>query len=258
MARGRPRKTEGQKQASAEAKAQDIAADALLKFPADQEVRKEQFENLRRLKSDAQAAAGEISGAKKKMQDVYGIDSATIKIVEQLKALKDGRRECVIRQVQFFIKDFGLDSQLSLFDDGAVGNVEPDTGSVFDKTQSGKSQKAERGDDPGRARKSTAEAAPPPAPSGAIPLDEARKKFEEAKKIDEAKKGTARASAKAAADAGEKHIRDAAKAKAGKYAADQEKRLGPPAAPASALDEDDDLPPRSPAADADGRYSIVS
>lgn len=166
MARGRPRtspEAKAAKKASAQAaKAQSIAADALTRIPELAGPIIELFDELRALKSATQSAAGEVGAQKKRMSEVFGIDPKTTAIIQGIQALPSGRREAVIRQVKCLIDKLGLDAQLDLFNDGVAVRAAPDEGSVFDKTGAGEHVSAERGDDPGRARKSVG--GPPRAP----------------------------------------------------------------------------------------------
>lgn len=189
MPRGRSALSADQK---AEKKAQadrNLAADALLRLPAEQSSRKELFEKLRDLESEAKAAAAEAGGQKKRMKSVYGMTPASIGIMKTLLKLSPGECTATIRQVQLFIKDHALDAQADLFNHaGEPGTATPDEGSAFDNTGAGERHAAERGDDPGRARKRKTGEAPPAAPSAAMPLEEAKAAFEKASQDAQEKK----------------------------------------------------------------------
>lgn len=179
MARGRKRKSDAQKAAEAQSR----AADALVRLPQDKDARVALFSELDELKDAARDAANGVGEQKKRMAKVFGLDPVAIQIIQKLRSLPTGRREATIRQVRLAIDDFEMDAQLDLFlDDAAPGGVEPDNGSVFDATASGERHDAERGDDPGRARKRQTKVPAPVEGTPGIPLDEAERLFTEANK----------------------------------------------------------------------------
>jgi hypothetical protein len=277
-------------------KAQNAAADALLQFPADPEKIREEFINIpSRLKSAAQSAAGEMGSHKKRLQELYRVDPVVLPMVARLQSLPAGRQAAAWRQLAYLARVLSIDPQLDLFNDSAVGQVEPDNGSVFDKTGSGERHAAERGDDPGRARRRQDEAPPVAPPSPAISLDDARAAFEaNAHKAPRVKTTEELEAEKEAADA--QRAEDAAAfeggdsvdrlratlkaekaprtrkpkpdvaAKADKYVAQQEQRLGPPSPPPAPVNDDLDAPPPPPAAPPSpiagangvGTYTIVN
>lgn len=168
----RPRKTDKAKGQEDAAKAQNLAADALLQFPTEIDKLKEEFvETPDTLAADKETAAAEMASARaaikeheKRQAKLYKVEPKTLKMLNDVRGLPDGRRQRVIRQFMFLVKQLGLDDQLDLFNDtAAAGGADPDEGSIFDKTGSGDKVSAERGDDPGRARKSVG--GPPKAPA---------------------------------------------------------------------------------------------
>lgn len=192
MARGKPRLSPEQKAAKKERAAADkasaLAANALAKLPAEKERRDELWQELEACKTASATAAGDMSAHKKRMTDVFGITKAAIKIRGILDACKAGEYEATVEQVTLFMQDTNRPFQFAMKLEPGKG-VQDDGGSVFDKTNAGDHVAAERGDDPGRARK---RAGGPPAPTAAptpgIPLDEAKEKFEAAKDAAESKR----------------------------------------------------------------------
>ena len=192
----RPRKSLSPEQKSvkkerAEAdKAQALASNALAKLPAEKEKRDELWQELEACKSASATAAGEMSAHKKRMNEVFGITKPAIKIRAILDACKAGEYEATVQQITLFMKDTNRPFQLSMPLEPGKG-VQEDEGSVFDRTRSGGTVSAERGDDPGRARR--AQSAPPPAPtpSPAIALSEFREKLEANKAAGDAKRAGA-------------------------------------------------------------------
>lgn len=181
MARGRPRlspEAKSAKKERAEAdKASALAQNALAKLPAEKEKRDELWQELDALKSEASGVSGSISAQKKRMTEVFGITKAAMQIRAILNKCRAGEYEATVEQIQLFMQDTNRPIQLSMKLEPGKGVAE-DQGSVFDASHSGETVSAERGDDPGRARKSTIAPPAPPAPSAAISLDEARAKFE--------------------------------------------------------------------------------
>lgn len=184
MARGRPRlspEAKSAKKERAEAdKASALAANALAKLPAEKEKRDELWQELEALKSEASGVSGSISAQKKRMTEVFGITKAAMQIRAILNKCRAGEYEATVEQVQLFMQDTNRPIQLSMKLEPGKG-VADDQGSVFDASHSGETVGAERGDDPGRARKSASAPPAPPPPSPAISLDEARAKFEATK-----------------------------------------------------------------------------
>lgn len=167
MARPRlsPEAKATKKNRDAESNAQSMAADALLCFPADMEKQREEFVDLvDQLTSAAKAAAADAGAHKKRLVELYKVEPWVIGALKAIRKLGPGKRERAIRQFVYLVKRLQYDAQLDLFNaDAAPGGAEPDQGSVFDKTGSGDKVSAERGDDPGRARKSAG--GPPKAPA---------------------------------------------------------------------------------------------
>lgn len=171
-------------------KAQALASNALAKLPAEKEKRDELWQELEACKSASATAAGEMSAHKKRMTEVFGITKAAIKIRAILDACKAGEYEATVQQITLFMKDTNRPFQLSMPLEPGKG-VQEDGGSVFDKSRSGETVGAERGDDPGRARR--AQSAPPPAPTPTptIALSEFRERLEANKAAGEAKRAGA-------------------------------------------------------------------
>lgn len=153
------------------ATAQNLAADALLQFPKPIEILREEFiETPDTLNAEKETAAASMASARaaikeheKRQAKLYRVEPKALKMLNDVRGLPDGRRQRVIRQFMFLVKQLGLDDQLDLFNDtAAAGGAEPEEGSVFDKTSSGDKVAAERGDDPGRASKRRGPPAPPP------------------------------------------------------------------------------------------------
>lgn len=167
MARGRPRispEAKAAKKERAEAdKASALAANALAKLPAEKEKRDELWQELEALKSEASGVSGSISAQKKRMTEVFGITKAAMQIRAILNKCRAGEYEATVEQVQLFMQDTNRPIQLSMKLEPGKG-VADDQGSVFDKTSAGEHVEAERGDDPGRARKRSA---PAPTPAAA-------------------------------------------------------------------------------------------
>jgi len=150
------------KERAASDKAAALAANALSKLPAEKEARDELWRELDGLVSEGQGVAGQISQQKKRMSEVFGITKEAMQIRKILSKCRDGVYEATVEQVQLFMADTNRPFQISMKLEPGKG-VADDQGSVFDKTGSGDKVAAERGDDPGRARKSVG--GPPRAPA---------------------------------------------------------------------------------------------
>ncbi|CAM5769916.1 hypothetical protein [Bosea minatitlanensis] len=168
MARPRmsPEAKTAKKERAAADKAAVLAQNALAKLPAEKEKRDELWQELEALKSEASGVSGSISAQKKRMTEVFGITKAAMQIRSILNKCRAGEYEATVEQVQLFMQDTNRPIQLSMKLEPGKG-VASDEGSVFDKTNAGEHVEAERGDDPGRARKRTA--APPAPPAAATP-----------------------------------------------------------------------------------------
>lgn len=206
--RGRPRMSDEEKslrKAEKElAKFAALAANALAKLPAEKQRRDEIFAEEKELREGVRSAAGALAAHKKREREVYGMTPKALRIRDILLSCKDGEYEATCEQVQLFMQDAGRPFQLSMQLQPGKG-VGEDTGSVFDTTAAGEHVSAERGDDPAKARKRTAKAPEPAAePAPGLSIEEAERRFREA---NEAKAGSARASAGAAALAGDEHIK---------------------------------------------------
>lgn len=166
MARGRrpssPEQKAAKKERAAADKAEALAGNALAKLPAEKEKRDELWQELDALKSEASGVSGSISAQKKRMNEVFGITKAAMQIRAILNKCRAGEYEATVQQVQLFMADTNRPFQLSMSLEPGKG-VADDQGSVFDKTGSGDKVAADRGDDPGRARKSVG--GPPRAPA---------------------------------------------------------------------------------------------
>jgi len=180
MRRGRRSLTPEEKQQRKDSKnadkAQALADNALAKLPADKDRRNELWRELDALRSEGHGVSGQISQHKKRMHEVFGVTKSAMQIRAILAKCKDGEYEATVQQVQLFLDDMGRPIQLSMNLEPGKGVAE-DSGSVFDKSTSGERHDAERGDDPGRARRRSVPSGPPPAPSPAMPLDEAEAAF---------------------------------------------------------------------------------
>lgn len=160
-----PEAKAAKKERAAADKAAALAANALAKLPAEKEARDELWRELDGLIAEGQGVAGSISAQKKRMQDVFGITKQAMQIRKILNACRDGVYEATCEQVQLFMADTNRPFQLAMKLEPGKG-VQEDGGSVFDKTSAGEHVEAERGDDPGRARKrSAAPPAPTPTPN---------------------------------------------------------------------------------------------
>lgn len=189
--RGRPSLSPEQKKAKKERaeadKAQALASNALAKLPAEKEKRDELWQELDALIAEGQGVAGSISAQKKRMSEVFGITKVAMQIRKILNKCRSGEYEATVEQVTLFMADTNRPFQFSMKLEPGKG-VADDQGSIFDKTAAGEQVGAERGDDPGRARKSSGGPPPAPTPTPGIPLDEAEVKFKEAKELAEAKR----------------------------------------------------------------------
>lgn len=162
-------------------KADQIAATALSKVPETKEKRDELFREAEALKKHQQELSGRISQHRKRMTDVYGLHPKTIQLRQQILDLPDGVYEAVCKQLKLVLEDAGRPFQLHLFEDYSheIGKLPPgDDAPLFDATTGGERTAAERGDDPGRARRLKV-VANEPKPSDGIPLNEAEEKFSE-------------------------------------------------------------------------------
>ncbi len=166
MARGRSRTSPEQKAdkkaRAAAAKAQALASNALAAIPADKEVRDEFWRELDSLIAEGRGVAGLIGQQKKRGSEIYKITKQAMQIRAILNKCPDGVYEATVEQIQLFMADTNRPFQISMKLEPGKG-VADDQGSVFDKTGSGDKVAAERGDDPGRARKSMG--GPPKAPA---------------------------------------------------------------------------------------------
>lgn len=172
MARGHPRlspEAKAAKKAQKEAaNAQNLAADALLCFPADREKLKEEFIDIpAQLAAEKAEAASAASAHEKRLAELYKAGGKARSWFRQALAMKNGHRQREIRQFLFLVREFNLDNQLDLFNEAAApGGASPEdanSGAVFDQTNAGEHVGAERGDDPGRANKRRGPPAPPAA-----------------------------------------------------------------------------------------------
>lgn len=164
-------------------KAQFQADNALAKMPAEEGRRNELFMERDAIIAKKQEAAGDLSSHMKRMQEVFGLTKPAIRIRDILRKCRDGEYEATVQQVGILVRDMGRPFQLSMFSAEPGQGVKEDDRSVFDKTASGERTAAERGDDPGRARKRRGKGEAPAAPvdTGKLSEEEALAKFEEAK-----------------------------------------------------------------------------
>jgi hypothetical protein len=180
-----PEQREQRQEAKAAQKAEAVRAAGLAKLPAGpdgKERRNELFRELDNLKKDAQGVSGEISAQKKRMEEVHGITKEAMKIRAILAGCKDGVFEATVQQVALFMKDLDRPFQLDMFTGEAGQGVADDQGSVFDATDAGEAQAAERKDDPAKAsRRKSAEPPTAPQDTGSLAPDEAQRAFEKNK-----------------------------------------------------------------------------
>lgn len=166
MARGRPRispEAKADKKArAAAAKAQALASNALAAIPQDKDLRDEFWRELDSLTAEGKGIAGQISQHKKRGNELWKVTKQAMQIRAILMRCPDGVYEATVEQVQLFMQDTNRPIQLSMKLEPGKGVAE-DEGSIFDKTSAGEHVEAERGDDPGRARKRSGPPAPPAA-----------------------------------------------------------------------------------------------
>lgn len=188
--RGRPKLSEEDKAARKEERELNAARDWGAKMPKDDEQRTEAFVILRaneqKLKDTTAKAKESVTEARDRLTKQHGWHKAVIAFDALMEKQSAGVRAMIWRQLKQRSKDAFWDTQFDMFDEsGGVGEQGSDTGPVMDSANVGERQAAERGDDPGRARKRSG--GPPPAPvdTGSLdnsPRGEAEKLFEAASK----------------------------------------------------------------------------
>lgn len=163
-------------------------ANACLMMPGTAEKRAEEINTLHTLKDrekELVAQAKEEAGVKeheKRLNKVFGISKKAVKVMEMLDKEKPGDRAAILTQVGVLAMSCGyLDKDLVTLAqeaEASAGQQRDDTGSIFDNTSEGQ-------------RRGGADAQPKPveqkaqpvlqAPTPGLPLDEAERRFEEAK-----------------------------------------------------------------------------
>lgn len=172
MARGRGRPALDPEEKAARKAERDAKAavhDWDARLPSEPEKRVELLDGLRRKQDDlAEQTKGirdeiHVSGEIKRLTKVFGLRKPALNVKRIMDRLpSEEERTAVWHQVQMMASDCKWDSAPGLFDVDMIGRTAPEDGSIFDKTGAGEKQAAERGDDPGRARKRGG--GPPAAP----------------------------------------------------------------------------------------------
>ena len=155
---------------------EDLAPGWDAQLPADPETRREAFREYHHRRAEQKREtenvkqSWNVNGAKKTLIKNHGWHKHVVAFVEKMEGVTPEERAKIWRQLCVVEADFNWDPQRDLFDLAAVGKTTaPDEPSVFDATHAGETVGAERGDDPGRARKRKSSAEPPaPQPSGDI------------------------------------------------------------------------------------------
>jgi hypothetical protein len=139
-----PEQREQRQEAKLAQKAESLRAGALAKLPVEKERRNELFRELENLRKDAQGVSGSISAQKKRMHEVFGLTKEAMQIRGILAGCKDGVYEATVQQVALLLKDIDRPFQLDMFTGEPGTGVADDAGSVFDATDAGEAQAAER------------------------------------------------------------------------------------------------------------------